>query len=1229
MLKFRGGAKAREKEKSLEDSDVLQDDDTGETDGTATPPQVTVIKDEGNTNSSDSGTPTMDSGTPTMDRKKKSRAKKVSNAAGKLLKKKKRKENGSVTDDSILDDSVIEDTPVKNGNFGEGGMEEERDNFEKKTEHGNTLDTPKKKEKKQKVDRERRRTAVPLPDFSKVLREAKFSNIRGSNKPNRKESSAKQPRIPQSKQNVAEESAEAQAEYERSLEASLTDNEVLAAFERMLEDMGLTGEKAAPLRSRDMKMKRDMVLQYMKRQGPSAAGRNDSQMKPGDYVVELHSTAASDTGRYHSILSSLRVSLTSNPISWVQQFGEKGLDVILKILAEYNQRDGKKFAEVRHECIKCIKAFMNNKYGIQTVFAKLRAITHIASALNPQHENMTIDATKLLAAVCFVPPDGHEKVLSALTEVGESKSSPRFSPIVEALHLEDNPQLMCVCMQLVNAIISNPEDLDFRLHLRNEFLRTGMSNLLPELRDNQSEELGVQMRVFDEHREDDFEEFQHRFEGLRVEMDDLEGNFQLLQQVVANTPKENYFLSILQHLLSSPPMFSFFRPQYFKLIEECISQIVLHKSGCDPDMSYTKRFDVDVGPLIEGLAEKAKYESIEGKADKLEKELETEVTARQESEAKLSQANKKVEETEKELEELKQRVASGAVVAATGPVPPPPPGGSVPPPPPPPPGMGGSLPHGMKEKKKYNPQAPMKRANWSKIQPRTLGKHSLWVNAKEDKLEKTEVLEQLAILFASKPGKKLGGGGGIEADVDGKTETKKKVKELKVLSAKEAQNLSIWLGSMRIPHEEIKRRILEIDEEHLNEGLVQSLLKNMPEPETLKQVYALKDEFNDMNEAEQFCVQVGSIKGLQKRLQAILFKMKFPELITDIKPEIATVTKACEELKHSKSFNKLLELILLFGNYMNSGSRNAGSLGFDLNFLTKLRGTKSVDNKINFLHFLADQVQTIYPEIADFPETITHAVKASRVSDDNIQKNMKQMKTEIKGLEKDLDKYKPVANVNDRFKSIMEEFLKKAKEQYKVLEGMYSQMKELYTKIAEFYAFDMSKKSMEEFFGDIKTFLAEYEQSRQENKKRSEAEEKAKKAKEAKEKKEQEKKMKSQRKNNLLDMTIDDDQEGVMDNLIEALQSGSAFSRPHKKRGQARAAGAERQRQLERSRSRVGRMMPVSVTEIDINGSASPNMVRTNNTNNAGGRSRGRRGGDQGGQGGQDGDALMERLRQL
>ena len=39
------------------------------------------------------------------------------------------------------------------------------------------------------------------------------------------------------------------------------------------------------------------------------------------------------------------------------------------------------------------------------------------------------------------------------------------------------------------------------------------------------------------------------------------------------------------------------RPQYYKLIEECISQIVLHRGGIDPDFA-SKRMEIDVEPLI-------------------------------------------------------------------------------------------------------------------------------------------------------------------------------------------------------------------------------------------------------------------------------------------------------------------------------------------------------------------------------------------------------------------------------------------------------------------------------------------------------------------------------------------------------------------------------------------------------------------------------------------------------
>lgn len=34
-------------------------------------------------------------------------------------------------------------------------------------------------------------------------------------------------------------------------------------------------------------------------------------------------------------------------------------------------------------------------------------------------------------------------------------------------------------MQLINALVTSPEELDFRIHLRNEFLRCGLKKILP------------------------------------------------------------------------------------------------------------------------------------------------------------------------------------------------------------------------------------------------------------------------------------------------------------------------------------------------------------------------------------------------------------------------------------------------------------------------------------------------------------------------------------------------------------------------------------------------------------------------------------------------------------------------------------------------------------------------------------------------------------------------------
>lgn len=47
-----------------------------------------------------------------------------------------------------------------------------------------------------------------------------------------------------------------------------------------------------------------------------------------------------------------------------------------------------------------------------------------------------------------------------------------------------------------------------------------------------------------------------------------------------------------------PVNVSCFRPQYYKIIEECVSQIVLHCSGTDPDFKYRGRMDVNFTHLV-------------------------------------------------------------------------------------------------------------------------------------------------------------------------------------------------------------------------------------------------------------------------------------------------------------------------------------------------------------------------------------------------------------------------------------------------------------------------------------------------------------------------------------------------------------------------------------------------------------------------------------------------------
>ncbi|KAL8180922.1 UNVERIFIED_CONTAM: Protein diaphanous 2 [Gekko kuhli] len=195
--------------------------------------------------------------------------------------------------------------------------------------------------------------------------------------------------------------------------------------------------------------------------------------------------------------------------------------------------------------------------------------------------------------------------------------------------------------------------------------------------------------------------------------------------MLKDTASENYFLSILQHFLLIRNDY-YVRPQYYKIVEECVSQIVLHCSGMDPDFKCRGRLDVDFTHLVDICVDKAKVEESEQKAAEFSKKVpgyeqprgwdimkfgqrwmnvsmlrslqfDEEFTARQEAQAELQKREERIKELETEIQQLRSQAAmfsSGPSPIGVPPPPPPPPplpGGvlPVPPPPPPPPPLPG------------------------------------------------------------------------------------------------------------------------------------------------------------------------------------------------------------------------------------------------------------------------------------------------------------------------------------------------------------------------------------------------------------------------------------------------------------------------------------------------------------------------------------------------------------
>jgi len=306
-------------------------------------------------------------------------------------------------------------------------------------------------------------------------------------------------------------------------------------------------------------------------------------------------------------------------------------------------------------------------------------------------------------------------------------------------------------------------------------------------------------------------------------------------------------------------------------------------------------------------------------------------------------------------------------------------------------------------------------------------------------------------------------------------------------------------------------------------------------------------------------------------LENLHFRGVFRSKADEVENSIRVLTAACDQIKQSQKFKRLLEVILAIGNVVNSGTLRGGAYGFKLDSLIKLRDVRSTNPNIpTLMHFVADKCEQLYPDVLDISSEMSAVATGAK-------ENFGQIGTELTNFAKSLRTVKQelIANkipfedfeekpaeeenkegggapppassdgnggasggeITDKYLKLMKQFYDNAALIYKVLKTKNDKLIEKINDVVVQYG-EREGTNINDFLTIVAGGIGSFEQCAKENKMKRDA---VKKQKEAEERRE---KMKNQVRSKPKGLKPGEGGDaGVMDNLVGALNSGTAFQK--------------------------------------------------------------------------------------
>ncbi|XP_071240703.1 formin-like protein 1 [Salvelinus alpinus] len=781
-----------------------------------------------------------------------------------------------------------------------------------------------------------------------------------------------------------------------------------------------------------------------------------------------------------------------------------------------------------HVCIMCLRAIMNYQSGFNQVMTHPRCVNEITLSLNNKNPRTKALVLELLAAVCLVR-GGHDIILAAFDNLKEvSGEKNRFEKLMEYFSNDDsNIDFMVACMQFINIVVHSVENMNFRVHLQYEFTHHGLDQYLESLKLTESEKLQVQIQAYLDNVFDVgalLEDAENRG-GVLEHVDELqEHNSQLsarLEEIESQSAER--MAELEKQLLQVTKETELLKES---LRDSCSQVSSLQQREREREMSQERERDrerlsqpsSELELKVQELQDRGLIRLGRTPSGALDLQV-VPVTIIEYAPAPASEPLLSSTGPTAPGPDVPDATPSSAISAVPPPPPPPPPGpggpappppppppppplpgsggppppppppppGGGPPPPPPPPGAGpppppggppsGDSQAGGKSRKPIQTKFRMPLLNWQALKPNQV------TGTVFHELDDEQVLGELNMEAFEEQFKTKAQGPPAALSTLKVKVAQKAPSKVNLIEGNKAKNLAITLRKGGRSPADICTAIETYDQQALGLDFLELLERFVPSDYELKLLQNYEKEgrpLDDLAEEDRFMMRFGKIPRLAQRISTLTFMGNFPESVKRLQPQLNAMITASMSIKSSAKLKKMLEIILAFGNYMNSSKRGA-AYGFRLQSLDLLLDTKSTDRSQTLLHFISSIVQEKYPELNNFHTELHFVDKAGLVSLDSILQD-------IRSLERGMEVTKKEFLVQED-NTVLKDFVKTNSELLDSLLKDSKTAQEAYGSVVEYFGENPKTTQPSMFFPLFVRFMKAYKQAEKDNeqKKRLEA----------------------------------------------------------------------------------------------------------------------------------------------